>query len=231
MITIRKANDRGHVNHRWLDSKHTFSFGSYNDPRYMGYSALRVINEDKVKKSNGFGEHPHRNMEILSYVISGELKHWDSMGNGSVIKAGEFQLISAGSGITHSEFNPSKDADTHFYQIWIIPNKNGLKPTYQQRQFNFSSETELQLIASNNKEDSALFINQDAKVYKANIEAKKNMALPIEEDRSYWLQVVKGSLELDGNVLTSGDGASFNKLESNTILAKEILEILFFDLP
>ena len=232
MLTIRRANQRGHANFGWLDTNHTFSFGQYHDPEYMGFRVLRVINEDRVSPGNGFGTHPHKDMEIISYVLSGELEHKDSLGNGSVIKAGEFQIISAGTGITHSEFNPSSEQETHFYQIWIEPEKKGLAPSYEQHSFGSSGkENELLLVASREKSEGSLKINQDVKLYVGSLAGSEARTLPLVSERHGWLQVVKGSLELNGDLLGSSDGASMSDECELRVVAKSDSEYLFFDLP
>jgi redox-sensitive bicupin YhaK (pirin superfamily) len=232
MIVIRKSNDRGHANYGWLDSRHTFSFGGYYDSAQMGFRVLRVINEDRVLAGKGFGTHPHDNMEILSYVVAGELEHKDSLGNGSVIKAGEFQVITAGTGITHSEFNPSSDEPTHFYQIWITPDTKDLKPAYQQKNFQAAgSAMPLKLVASKNPTDGALKVNQDVQLYLVLLTAQQSVKLPLASSRYGWLQVVAGAVSLEGNELHSGDGAALSESENPTISAEVEAEVLFFDLP
>ena len=229
MIQVRKANERGHANHGWLDSNHTFSFGRYQDPDHMGFRVLRVINEDKVHPGNGFGTHPHNDMEIISYVVSGKLEHKDSMGNGSVINAGEFQCISAGSGITHSEFNPSATELAHFYQIWIEPDERGVEPNYAQR--DFSSASGLQLVASKGGKDGSLPINQDAKLYLARVDASERIALPLQKSRYGWLQVVKGSISIGDTQLVSSDGIALSNEREPEVVADSDSEFFFFDLP
>lgn len=232
MIEIRKSEDRGHADHGWLDTHHTFSFGSYRDPEHTGFRVLRVINEDRVLADNGFGTHAHDNMEIISYVISGELEHKDSMGNGSVIKAGEFQIITAGTGITHSEFNPSKDKETHFYQMWIIPDTRNLEPAYGQKDFRAAGENgNLELVASKAPTNGALQVNQNIKLYLGRVAAGESVELPLQKERHGWIQVVKGNLELQGSELHGSDGAALRDTQNPQIVAKTEVEILFFDLP
>lgn len=232
MINIRKSQERGHANHGWLDSRHTFSFGGYHDPNQMGFRVLRVINEDKVKPDHGFGTHPHRDMEIISYVVSGELEHKDSMGNGSVILPGEFQIITAGTGITHSEFNPSKDKETHFYQIWVLPDAKGIAPRYEQKSFSSQNENkELQLVASKDGENDSLTIHQDIRLFKGALKASNEIFLPLQAKRYGWIQVVSGELEINRVLLQAGDGASITDLLNPVVNALADSEFLFFDLP
>lgn len=230
MIKLRHAKERGHANHGWLDSYHTFSFGSYQDPQFMGFRNLRVINEDRVAAGKGFGTHPHNDMEIISYVVSGQLEHKDSMGNGSVIEAGEFQIITAGSGISHSEFNPSKDAPTHFYQIWVEPDVSSLAPAYGQKHFEHAGAESLVLVASKSGESDSLILNQDVRLYKGRISAGAEIELPLSSERFGWLQQVSGVVTLQEESLSSGDGASLENLESPSLYAVENSEFLFFDL-
>lgn len=230
MIEIRKAADRGHANHGWLDSYHTFSFGSFYDPDFQNFRALRVINEDRVEPNKGFGTHPHNNMEILSYIISGKLQHQDSMGNGSVINQGEIQIISAGTGITHSEFNPSDSEQTHFYQIWITPEKQNLQPSYQQKAFQLQSPG-LKLIACQNPQDQELKINQDVKIYKGLLSPEQIINLPLEKNRYAWLQIIQGDCRIDEHLLSAGDGAAISQEESLQVISDQSCEFLFFDLP
>lgn len=235
MITVRKAQDRGHANHGWLDSHHTFSFASYHDPAHMGFRHLRVINEDKVSGGQGFGAHPHRDMEIISYVVSGELAHKDSMGNASSIKAGEFQIITAGTGITHSEYNGSADSSVHFYQIWLMPHTKGLTPSYSEAT-SLPREEGLKLIASPNGEIHTLRINQDVKLYRGIVKQGKSVKLPIEDYRYGWLQIVAGNLLLEDKIgnnhieLAISDGAALAEVSSPLIRAESECEFIFFDL-
>ena len=232
MLQIRRANERGHANHGWLDTNHSFSFGQYRDPKHMGFRVLRVINEDRVQAGHGFGTHPHSDMEILSYVRAGELEHKDSMGNGSVIKPGEFQLISAGSGITHSEFNPSSKQETHFYQIWITPNAKGLEPSYQQASFsNIKQGNGLRIIASLSGENGSLKINQDVKIYSAKLKSEESLVLPLTAQRHGWLQVIEGQCQLGEDLLNTSDGVSFSNELEPILTAQTDCELLFFDLP
>lgn len=232
MIQIRKSADRGQADYGWLKSYHTFSFGSYRDYEHMGYRVLRVINEDRVLADKGFGTHPHDNMEIISYVVSGELEHKDSMGNGSVINEGEFQVITAGTGIAHSEFNPSKDQETHFYQIWIIPDAKNLEPAYGQRKYQKDvTSQQLELVACKFPTNGELKVNQDMKLYLVRIGAGEAINLPIQKERYGWVQVVSGRLDFEGEELYTGDGLAFSDFQNPTLKANEEIEILFFDLP
>lgn len=207
MYILRPANERGHTDTGWLDSWHTFSFGEYYDPRYMGFSDLRVINDDTVDPGNGFGTHPHDNMEIISIVLDGELEHKDSMGNGTVIKKGEIQEMSAGSGITHSEFNPSPDKPVHFLQIWIIPNIQDLKPSYQQKKFDKRVLTnQLQLVVSPDGRNDSIIISQDAELYQTLLEEDKTTGFDVYKNRKVWIQVAEGAVTVNDHPLVAGDG-------------------------
>ena len=194
MIRIRNSQDRGHANHGWLDTYHTFSFADYYDPAYMGFRALRVINEDRVQPGQGFGMHGHRDMEIVTYVLEGALEHRDSMGNGSVLRPGEFQRMSAGTGIRHSEFNPSATDLVHLYQIWLLPKQNGLNPSYEQRQFSDDEKQgTFRLVASPTGRDGSLTIQQDASVYLAKLETAQQIEQRLTPGRHAWLQVLRGT--------------------------------------
>lgn len=231
MITIRKANDRGHADHGWLNTYHTFSFSSYHDPEQMGFRSLRVINEDRVAAGQGFGTHEHRDMEIVSYVLSGALEHKDSMGNGETLTPGEFQRISAGSGITHSEFNPSATEPTHFYQIWLLPERKGIEPSYEQKSFDpVGRRNQLQLVASRDAVEGSLRINQDARIFLSNLEAGKEIQHELAAGRHAWLQVLQGSVTLNGLPLETSDGAAVSEESKLSILATEAAEIMLFDL-
>jgi len=231
MIVIRKREERGHTDTGWLNSWHTFSFGGYHDPGYMGFRALRVINDDTVAPGAGFGTHPHRDMEIISYVVSGALEHRDSIGTGSVIRPGEVQRLSAGTGIRHSEFNASKTEPVHFLQIWIVPEKAGIAPGYEQRAFPAAERTDrLRLVGDRAGTDGALRIHQDARLYATTLTAGASLAVPIPAGRYAWLQVVRGSATLAGHSLQQGDGAAIGEEPSVTIDSAAGAELLLFDL-
>lgn len=236
MLTIRRARDRGHANHGWLDSNHTFSFASYHDPAHMGFRGLRVINEDRVAPGQGFAEHPHREMEIISYVLEGGLEHRDSLGNGSIIRPGEVQRMSAGTGITHSEFNASKLEPTHLLQIWIRPNRRGLEPSYEQKPFSEGERSgALRLVVDPEGRDGALTINADARVYASLLASGQTVEHLVAPGRHAWLQVARGSIQIDRagegrETLRAGDGAAISEAGSLTIGGIEPAELLLFDL-
>ena len=209
MIQIRRAGDRGHFDHGWLDTRHTFSFGEYHDRRHMGFRSLRVINEDRVTAGQGFGTHGHRDMEILSYVLEGGLAHRDSMGNGSVITPGDVQYMSAGTGVRHSEFNASQTEPVHFYQVWIVPGAEGLEPRYGQKRFDDESKRgRLRLVASGSEEDGAISIRQDARVYATVLSPGESVTLELAPGRHLWAQVLRGSASVNGNAVSEGDGVA-----------------------
>ncbi|MEM6613753.1 MAG: pirin family protein [Cyanobacteria bacterium P01_C01_bin.72] len=232
MITIRSAQERGNANFGWLDSKHTFSFGSYYDPKHMGFSNLRVINEDKVQPAKGFGTHSHQNMEIISYVLEGELEHRDSIGNGSVIRPGDVQRMSAGTGIAHSEFNGSNSDLVHFLQIWITPDITGIEPSYEQKNFPLTDrQGQLKLVASADGRDGTVTIHQDANLYVAVLKGEEKVTYSPDTNRSLWVQVAKGNLEVNGKLLNTGDGAAITDETALELVAKaDNTEILLFDL-
>lgn len=231
MIRIRRSQERGHVNHGWLDSYHTFSFGNYHDPKHTGFGSLRVINEDRVEAKQGFGTHPHRDMEIISYVISGGLQHRDSMGTGSIIRPGELQLMSAGTGVTHSEFNASSEEKVHFLQIWIIPKSKGTQPRYEQKAFPVTERTNrLRLLASEQGRDQSLTIGQDADLYGCVLEPQQTIQHPIVSGRRVWLQMVRGQAEIQGQTIQTGDGVAVTEETEVSIRAIESSEFLLFDL-
>lgn len=231
MITVRKSEDRGAFDHGWLDTKHTFSFASYHDPRHMGYRSLRVINEDRVAPGEGFGTHPHRDMEILTYVVSGQLEHRDSLGSGDVLRRGDVQAMSAGSGLTHSEFNPSADEPVHLLQIWILPAKRGTQPTYAQKRFeDASKQNRLVPLASPTGSDGALRIGQDATMYAALLDAGRELAHPLGQGRGAWVQVVSGTVAVNGTPLNPGDGAAIENEPKVRLSATADAELLLFDL-
>jgi quercetin 2,3-dioxygenase len=234
MITIRPAQARGKANFGWLDSKHTFSFGNYYDPQHMGFSSLRVINEDKVEPSKGFGTHPHRDMEIITYVLEGALEHKDSIGNGSIIRPGDIQRMSAGTGIAHSEFNASHTDRVHFLQIWILPDKTGIKPSYEQKHFSVEEKQgKLRLVASPDGKDNSVIIHQDANLYVAALNKGDRVNYSVNNNRSLWLQIVRGSIEINDRLLGASDGAAITQ-ETETEIAivatSDNTEILLFDL-
>jgi redox-sensitive bicupin YhaK (pirin superfamily) len=231
MITVRPANERGHADHGWLDTYHTFSFSSYRDPRHMHFRALRVMNEDVVAPGQGFGTHPHDNMEIVTYVLSGALEHRDSMGNGEVLRAGEFQRMSAGTGITHSEFNPSPSEPVHLYQIWLFPEQKGIEPSYEQKRFDESERhNRLRLVASPDAAEGALKIHTDARVYLASLDAGEQVTQELAPGRHSWLQVLRGAVTLNGQPLATSDGAAVSEATTLTIAATEDAEVMLFDL-
>jgi len=231
MIRIRPANERGHADHGWLSTYHTFSFDTYRDENHMGFQALRVINEDVVQPGRGFGTHPHRDMEIITYILEGALEHKDSMGNGSVIRAGDVQRMTAGTGVTHSEFNPSDEESVHLLQIWIFPNRRGLAPGYEQKTFHRADKTGvLRLVASPDGRDGSLTINQDALLYASVLEQGKRITVAVEPGRHLWVQVARGGIRLNEHELRAGDGAAVSDERQIELLATETCEVLVFDL-
>jgi quercetin 2,3-dioxygenase len=231
MITLRRSNERGAANHGWLDTRFTFSFAEYYDPRFMGFRSLRVINEDKVAAQGGFPTHPHRDMEIITYILEGALEHKDSLGTGSVIRPGEGQRMSAGTGIRHSEFNPSKTDAAHLLQIWIMPDRQGHEPSYEQKVFPEEEKRgNLRLIASPDGADGSVTIHQDAKLYVTLLDPDQEVRHRLGKDRHAWLQVAKGKVELNGQQLNQGDGAAISNEPAVNIKGKETAEILLFDL-
>ncbi len=231
MIRVRKANERGHADYGWLNTYHTFSFASYRDPNQMGFRSLRVMNEDRVAPGKGFDEHAHKNMEILSYVLSGQLEHKDSMGNGEVLTPGEFQRISAGTGIRHSEFNPSSTEPTHFYQIWLEPEREGIPPSYEQRRFDDSRvQDRFGLVASQDGEEESLTVHQDARVYLSKLAANTRLRFDISSGRHAWVQVLRGSISLNGMMLGGSDGAAVSDESSLRIESDQDTELILFDL-
>ena len=232
MITVRRAKERGHANHGWLDTYHTFSFADYWDPRHMGWGPLRVINEDWVAPGTGFPTHAHRDMEIITYVLEGALEHRDSLGTGSVITPGEVQRMSAGTGVRHSEYNASKTEPVHLLQIWIHPARAGLAPEYEQKTFPVEERRgRLRLIAAPDGRDGAVTIHQDATVYATTLARGERVEHALERGRLGWLQVARGALLLNGERLEQGDGAAIEHERSLTIEALEPAEALLFDLP
>ena len=230
MMQIRKAKDRGHANYGWLDTYHTFSFADYMDPKFMGFRSLRVINEDTVEPGQGFGTHGHRDMEIITCVLEGELEHKDSMGNGAVIRPGDVQRMSAGTGVTHSEFNPSKTKPVHLLQIWILPEAAGLKPSYEQQTFkNEERKNRFRLVASGRPREGAVKIHQDAELYVSVLEKNNEIEYALDKNRHAWLQVARGLVTANGSVLEAGDGAVIEK-DSVHVRADKDSEALLFDL-
>jgi redox-sensitive bicupin YhaK (pirin superfamily) len=232
MILHRPANDRGRADFGWLDSRHTFSFGQYHDPAWMGFGPLRVINEDRVAPGGGFATHAHANMEILSYVLEGELQHRDSLGTGSVIRPGDLQRMSAGSGITHSEFNASAEVPVHFLQIWIQPDRLNSKPGYAQRHFpDRERRGVLRLLAAPDGAQESLTIQQDARVYGAILATGERVEHALAPGRRAWVQLARGALLLDGQPLFAGDGAGVGGEAALVLQASADAEVLVFDLP
>ncbi|MDY6949066.1 MAG: pirin family protein [Pseudomonadota bacterium] len=232
MMHIRPAQERGEANFGWLDSRHTFSFGHYFDDRYMGFGPLRVINEDRVKPGAGFDTHGHRDMEILSYVVEGELAHRDNTGTGSVIRRGDIQRMTAGSGILHSEFNHSSEEPVHFLQIWIHPDRTNLAPGYEQKTLDPADrKNRLVLIASPQGGEHAVLIHQDARIYAGELDASKAVTYTAAARRGLWLQMIKGQVTVGEAVLSAGDGAQFTDEALLRIKAVQDAEFLLFDLP
>jgi hypothetical protein len=231
MIRIRKGDERGHFDHGWLDTYHSFSFSDYYDPGQMGFRSLRVINEDRVAPGRGFGMHPHRDMEIVTYVLSGAIAHRDSLGTGSVLRAGELQRMTAGTGIRHSEFNDSATEPVHLYQIWLLPERRGLEPGYEQRGFDVAGRRgRFRVVAAPDGRDGALTIRQDATLHLAALEAGEQAVHPLAPGRHAWLQVLRGRVTLDGRPLEAGDGAALSEEAGLTVRAEESSEVLLFDL-
>lgn len=231
MITIRKAGERGHTDAGWLDSHHSFSFGHYFDPAAMGFGPLRVINDDRVAGGGGFPPHPHANMEIVSYVLEGALEHRDSLGTGSVIRPGDVQRMSAGTGIRHSEFNASATEPVHFLQIWILPEAQGFAPSYEQRTFSDDGLTDrLRLVASRDGRDGALSLHRDVDLYAARLKAGTKVEHAFAPGRLGWLQVARGSVTLNGQDLDEGDGAAIERQTDLSVTAGTDAEILLFDM-
>jgi len=231
MITIRKSEERGHFDFGWLDTYHTFSFDQYFDPAHSHFRSLRVINEDRVAAGRGFPTHSHRDMEIITYILSGSLEHRDSMGNGSVIRPGDVQRMSAGTGVSHSEFNPSQSEACHLLQIWIMPKLRNLTPSYEQKFFGEDKRRgQLCLIAAADGGDEAVTIHQDARVYTSLLEAGQSIAYQLDDTRHAWLQIARGTLSLNGQKLDQGDGASMSSESQLSISAAAASEFLLFDL-
>jgi redox-sensitive bicupin YhaK (pirin superfamily) len=231
MMTIRRADERGHANHGWLDAHHSFSFADYYDPRWMGYRSLRVINDDTIAGGGGFGTHPHRDMEIITYILSGALQHRDSMGHQAVLKAGDVQRISAGAGIEHSEFNYSPVEPVHLLQIWIKPERTGVRPAYAERSFgNGGANQGLTLVASREGRNGSVPINQDAEVWLARLGEGASATHALQPGRHAWLQVAEGEVTLNGQSLRAGDGAALSEEAAMTLTARAPAQALLFDL-
>jgi len=229
-MIIRKASERGHASHGWLDTWHSFSFADYHDPRWMGFRSLRVINDDLVMPGMGFGTHPHRDMEIITYILSGSLEHKDSMGNGRIIRTGEVQYMSAGSGVQHSEFNPSKDEAVHLLQIWIQPDCKGLTPCYAEKSFSNVPAGALHLVASKTGRDGSIGIRQDADLWLAKLGSGDSGALQLASGRHAWIHVAEGEVKLNGTTLQAGDAGIVDKAVSLNITASKPSQALLFDL-
>ena len=231
MIAIRKSAERGHFDHGWLDTFHTFSFGDYYDPGHSGFRSLRVMNEDRVAPGMGFPMHGHRDMEIVTYVLSGALQHEDSLGHGEVLRPGELQHMTAGSGIRHSEYNPSTTEPVHLYQIWLLPRMQGLSPRYEQKAFDAAGRAnQWQLVASSGGDGGSLAIEQDARIFLATLDLDHKLTHELAPHRHAWLQVLRGSVELDGTILTAGDGAAISEQRRFEVSALQPAELMLFDL-
>jgi quercetin 2,3-dioxygenase len=235
MIQIRRSEDRGHVSEDWLDTYHTFSFSDYYDPKFMGFRDLRVINEDRVAAGEGFPTHPHDNMEIVTYIIEGALEHKDSMGTGSVIRPGDIQRMSAGTGVTHSEFNHSKDKACHLLQIWILPERKGLKPEYEQKFCDSKlKQNKLKLVVSRDGMDESVKVHQDIRIFSSLLDSGKETVYEVPQGRYAWLQLISGALEINGNKISAGDGVAVSpdaaRAETLKIRASQAAEFLLFDL-
>ena len=232
MITIRPASERGQGQYGWLDTRHTFSFNNYHDPRHMSFRALRVMNEDWIAPGQGFGTHGHRDMEIVTYVLEGALAHKDSLGNGSVLHPGEFQRMTAGTGIEHSEFNPSDREPVHLYQIWLFPERRGLAPSYDQRAFaDPERQGKLRVVASPDGRDGSLTIHQDAEVFLTTLDVGDQVTHELAPGRHAWIQVLRGAVRLDDVALSAGDGAAVSGQSLVSLSAAQPAEVMLFDLP
>jgi hypothetical protein len=232
MITLRRSAERGYADHGWLRSFHSFSFADYYDPRHMGFGPLRVINEDRIAPGTGFGMHGHRDMEIVSYVLAGELAHKDSLGNGSVIRPGDVQRMSAGTGVQHSEFNRAQDRETHFLQIWIEPAATGIEPSYEQKHFGDAERRgRLRLVAAPDGADGAVTIHQDARVYAGLFDGDESAEIALARGRRGYVHVARGAITVNGNALAAGDAAMISAERSIALRAGKAAEVLVFDLP
>ena len=231
MISLRPSRERGHANHGWLDSWHSFSFAEHYQPDRLGFRALRVINDDRVQPARGFGSHAHHDMEIITYVLSGELAHKDNMGNGSIIRPGEVQRMSAGTGVVHSEMNPSRTQPVHFLQIWIVPDRAGRRPGYEQKTFSVEDRRgKLRLVASPDGRDASVTIHQDALVHVGLLERGERASYTLRPRRHAWLQVARGSVQVNGQPLREGDGAAISDESRVDVEAEDSSEVLLFDL-
>jgi redox-sensitive bicupin YhaK (pirin superfamily) len=231
MLQVRRSDERGLAHHGWLKSRHSFSFADYYDSKFMGFKSLRVINEDRISGGSGFGKHPHRDMEIISYVVKGALEHQDTMGNLAVIRPGEVQKLSAGTGMMHSEHNKSENYETHFFQIWITPNKLGLPPSYGQKSFEKQLESEkIVLVVSQDGRDGSIAIQQDADIHLSKLKALDQLEFKVRKNRGVWIQVIDGKLQLGEIVLKAGDAAAVDNEEILKIKALDASEIMLFDL-
>ncbi len=231
MITLRRAHERGHADHGWLDTWHTFSFADYQDPRHMGFRNLRVINDDSVAPAMGFGTHRHQDMEIVTYVLDGALQHKDSMGTGSIIRPGEVQRMSAGTGVFHSEFNASKEEAVHFLQIWMIPAQRGIAPGYEQKAFSADArQGQLKLVASPEGSDGSVTVHADARLYATLLAGGESVRHELARGRHGWVHVARGKVELNGHVLSTGDGAALTEEAVVALKGVEPSEVLVFDL-
>ncbi len=230
-MLIRKSSERGHFNHGWLDTYHTFSFADYHDPRFMGFRSLRVINEDRVEPGMGFPTHSHRDMEIITYILEGELEHKDSMGNAGKIRPGEVQRMSAGRGVTHSEYNPSSKEGVHLLQIWILPDKKSIEPEYEQKKFAESKiKSKLCLVASADGRDGSVLVHQDVRLYVAALGAGQAIEYSLDPGRHAWIQAARGEISVNGQILHAGDGAAVSGERLMRISSQKESEILLFDL-
>jgi redox-sensitive bicupin YhaK (pirin superfamily) len=231
LLTIRRASERGHADHGWLQSRHTFSFGGYHDPKHMGFSSLRVINDDTVSPGGGFATHGHNDMEIISYVLEGGLAHKDSMGNGSVIRPGDVQRMSAGTGVTHSEFNASNDEPVHFLQIWVLPEKRGLDPSYEQKTYSDGEKrNRLRLIGSHDGRDGSVTVHQDIDLYSTRLDEGEQVSHAFAAGRKGWIHVAQGSVVVNDNRLHSGDGAAVEDAAIISLTGASEAEVLLFDM-
>ncbi len=229
-MKIRRANERGHADHGWLNAWHTFSFAGYHDPAHMGFRSLRVINDDTVAPGGGFGTHPHRDMEIITYILDGELEHKDSMGNGRVIRAGEVQYMAAGTGVQHSEFNPSAKSPVHLLQIWIQPDRAGAKPRYAERSLVKAQTGMLHLVASRAGREESIAINQDADLFLAKLNSGESVAHSLRPQRHAWIHVAEGEVDLNGHVLNAGDAAAVSETMELKLTGQTPARVFLFDL-